>query len=83
MTRLRQQASVMRSVEAERVARRRIGPTNEARRANLVRQHGLSMRDEAQVRVMPMNWREIAKTFFGAGLFVFALVGVMAVGGGL
>ena len=81
--RLRQQASVMRSVEAEHVARRRIDPTNEARRANLVRQHGLSMREHPLLRVLPMSRRDVAKTFFGAGLFVFALVGVMAVGGGL
>lgn len=62
------------------VARRHIDPTNADRMARIVRQHGLNMRDEAPLpRVMPMSKREIVKLLFVAGLFVFALLGVMAV----
>lgn len=80
MTRLRTQAACLRSVEAETLAHRRIDPTNAARRANIVRQHGLNLRDEAPVvRVMPMRVREIVAVFACAGMVVFALVGAMAV----
>lgn len=75
----RTQAACLKSVEAETLAHRRIDPMNAARRANLTRQHGLNMRDQAPVvRAMPMNWREIVAVFACAGLVVFALVGVMA-----